>query len=156
MSKVDFSQQSDSELLATYSELMEELRQRQLIRTSNNPVADYAEKFTIECLGLRGMGKEQKGFDAVDAKGRKYQIKGRRLTRHNSSRQLGVIRNLKERLFDYLIAVIFNEAFGVQEIWKIPYDFVARNSKFSKLQNGYIFFAKPDVLAANKGVTRIR
>lgn len=156
MSKFDFSQQSDSELLATYSELMEELRRRQVIRTSNNPVADYAEKVAIEYLNLRGVGKEQKGFDAVDAQGRKYQIKGRRLTRHNSSRQLSVIRNLKERLFDYLIAVIFDEAFGIQEIWKIPHEFVAENSTFSELQNGHIFFAEPDVLAANKGVMRIR
>lgn len=156
MRKFDFSQQSDSELLATYSELMEELRRRQVIRSSNNPVADYAEKVAIERLNLEGVGKEQKGFDAVDAQGRKYQIKGRRLTRHNSSRQLGVIRNLNERLFDYLIAVIFDEAFGVQEIWKIPHEFVAENCTFSELQNGHIFFAEPDVLAVNKGVMRIR
>jgi hypothetical protein len=68
MSKFDFSQQSDSELLVTCSELMEELRSRQVIRTSNNPVADYAEKVAIECLNLRGVSKEQKGFDATNTK----------------------------------------------------------------------------------------
>ena len=103
MSHPNFSHQTDSELLATYSELMEELRQRKVIRTSNNPVADYAEKVAIESLNLSAVNKEQKGFDAVDSQGRKYQIKGRRLTRHNASRQLGVIRNLNQRLFDYLI-----------------------------------------------------
>ncbi|OGO24781.1 MAG: hypothetical protein A2Z28_01440 [Chloroflexi bacterium RBG_16_51_9] len=151
----DFSHQTDNELLATYSELMEELRQRQVIRTNNNPVADYAEKVAIESLNLSAVGKEQKGFDAVDRKGRKYQIKGRRLTRHNSSRQLGVIRNLDERLFDYLIAVIFDEAFGVKEIWQIPQAFVTRYATLSQHQNGHIFFADPNTLTTGKGVTRI-
>lgn len=52
--------------------------------------------------------------------------------------------------------MIFNEAFGVQEIWKIPREFVAENSTFSEHQNGHIFFVEPDVLAVNKGVMRIR
>jgi hypothetical protein len=36
------------ELLQLYCDLMEELRERQLVRTNNNPVADYAEKVAIE------------------------------------------------------------------------------------------------------------
>jgi len=151
----DFSKESDSELLAAYSELMEELRQRNIIRTSNNPVADYAEKVAAERLSLTQVGKEEKGFDAVDAQGYRYQIKGRRITKHNSSRQLSVIRNLSQRLFDYLIAVIFDESFKVKEIWKIPYEFVKEHSRFSEHQNGHIFYAKPEILAPGKGVKRI-
>lgn len=156
MSNFDFSHQSDGELLATYSELMEELRRRQVVRTSNNPAADYAEKIAMQRLTLIQVGKEQKGFDAVDAQGCKYQIKGRRLTRHNSSRQLSVIRNLNEHLFDYLVAVIFDEVFAVQEIWKIPHRFIVDHSTFSQHQNGHILFADPDVLAAGEGVTRVQ
>jgi hypothetical protein len=118
---------------------MEELRRRNIIRTSNNPVADYAEKVAVERLGLKQVGKEQKGFDAVDAQGYRYQIKGRRITKHNSSRQLSVIRNLNERLFDYLIAVIFDEFFEIKEIWKIPYEFVKERSRLSEHQNGCVF-----------------
>ena len=151
----DFSKDNDSELLVAYSQLMEELRRRSIVRTSNNPVADYAEKVAVERLGLEQVGKEEKGFDAVDAQGHKYQIKGRRITRHNQSRQLSVIRNLSERLFDYLIAVIFDESFGVKEIWKIPYEFVKECSKPSKHQNGHIFHAKPEVLTLGDGVKRI-
>jgi len=151
----DFSKENDSELLATYSELMEELRQRNIIRTSNNPVADYAEKVAVERLSLKQVGKEEKGFDAVDAQGYRYQIKGRRITKHNSSRQLSVIRNLNERLFDYLIAVIFGEFFEVKEIWKIPYEFVKKHGRLSEHQNGHIFYAKPEILTLGKGVKRI-
>ena len=151
----DFSKESDSELLAAYSELMEELRQRAIIRTSNNPVEDYAEKVAVERLRLKQVGKEEKGFDAVDAQGYRYQIKGRRITKHNPSRQLSVIRNLSERLFDYLIAVIFEESFEVKEIWEIPYEFVKENSRFSEHQNGHIFYAEPEILTLGEGVKRI-
>lgn len=143
-------------LLKLYADLMEELRNRELIRSSNNPVADYAEKVAVESLSLSRVGKEERGYDALDKQQKKYQIKGRRITRHNKSRQLGVIRNLYEKLFDYLVAVIFNEDFSVQEIWKVPYQFVKENSRFSEHQNGHIFLAKADQLAQGKGVERIR
>ena len=155
MRNFDFSKENDSKLLAAYSELMEELRRRNMIRTNNNPVADYAEKVAVERLSLKQVGKEQKGFDAVDAQGYRYQIKGRRITKHNSSRQLSVIRNLSERLFDYLIAVIFDESFKVEGIWKIPYEFVKEHSKLSEHQNGHILYAKPEILTLGEGVKRI-
>ena len=146
----------EQRLLKLYSELMEELRDGELIRTSNNPVADYAEKVAVEYMGLIRLGKEERGYDAVGKNKRRYQIKGRRVTKHNGSRQLGVIRNLDEKLFDYLIAVIFNEDFSENEIWKVPYRFVKENSRFSKHQNGHILIANPELLSAGKGVERIR
>lgn len=145
----------DLELLGLYAELMEELRQRDVLRTNNNPVADYAEKVTVETMKLRRSGKEEKGYDAIDSKGNKYQIKGRRITRHNGSRQLGVIRNLDEKLFNFLIAVIFNEKFQVLEMWKIPHKFIKGNSRWSKYVNGHIFHAKPKVLKYGEGVERL-
>lgn len=156
LTNFDFSKGSDSELLTAYSELMEELRQRNIVRTSNNPVADYAEKVAVERLRLKQVGKEEKGFDALDVQGYRYQIKGRRITKHNSSRQLSVIRNLGDRLFDYLVAVIFDESFKVKEIWTIPYEFVKEYSRHSAHQNGHIFHAKPEILTLGKGVKRIQ
>lgn len=146
----------EQRLLKLYSELMEELRDRELIRSSNNPVADYAEKIAVEYMGLTRVGKEERGYDAVDRNKRKYQIKGRRTTRHNGSRQLGVMRDLDQKLFDYLVAVIFDEDFSVNEIWKVPYRFVKENSRFSKHQNGHILFANTVLLSKGKGVDRIR
>lgn len=143
-------------LLRLYSDLMEELRSRELVRSSNNPAADYAEKVAVERLGLTRASKEERGYDAVDDNRMKYQVKGRRVTRHNNSRQLGVIRNLDEYLFDYLIAIIFNEDFTVKEIWKIPHQFIEGNSSYSSLQNGHIFIANPDLLSRGKDVERIR
>lgn len=147
---------NEQTLLRLYSELMEELRDRELIRTSNNPVADYAEKIAVEYMGLTRLGKEERGYDAVDKNKKRYQIKGRRITRHNSSRQLGVIRDFDDKLFNYLIAVIFNDDFSVAEIWKVPYQFVKKHSRFSKHVNGNMFIANPGLLATGRGVERIR
>ena len=58
---------ADEELLHLYGRLMEELRQRELVRSSNNPVSDYAEKIVCERLKLSLMGKSRKGYDAIDA-----------------------------------------------------------------------------------------
>lgn len=146
---------SEKELLQMYATLIDEFRDRHIIRSSNNPVADYAEKVAEEYLGLRRVGKEEKGYDAVDNRGNRYQVKGRRITRYNKSRQLNVIRNLDERLFDFLIVVIFHEDFSVSEIWRIPHQFVKQEAKWSDHQNGYIFYAIPKVLAAGRGISRV-
>lgn len=82
--------------------------------------------------------------------GDKYQIKSRRLTKHNRSRQLGVIRNLDQKLFDYLIAVIFNEFLIPQEIWQIPIDMIPKYAKFSEHQNGHILILAGSILQDKK------
>ena len=152
---MDLKSLNDKELLQFYARLMEELRDRKLIRSSNNPVSDYAEKIVCEKLKLSLAGKSSKGYDAIDENtGTKYQIKARRLTSHNRSRQLGVIRNLGQNPFDYLIAVIFNESFEPIEIWQIPLETIRKYARYSKHQNGHILVLTGNVLQ-DKTVTPI-
>lgn len=100
-----------SDLVALYAHVMEELRRRGVTRSSNNPVADYAEYLCEKALSLTRTEKSAKGFDATDSAGTRYQIKGRRLTAYNASRQLGVLRELEDNPFDYLAGVLFREDF---------------------------------------------
>jgi hypothetical protein len=147
MVKLSLENYNDKELLRLYCDLMEELRQRNLIRSSNNPVSDYAEKIVSEIMKLDLERGSNKGYDAIDRKtGLKFQIKARRMTKHNKSRQLGVIRNLDQNLFDYLVAVIFNEYLEPQEIWQIPRGIIPTHSRFSKHQNGHILILAGDIL----------
>jgi len=143
------------ELLSLYSELMEELRRRGLTRTNNNPVADYAEKVVTEYLDLRQASKEAKGYDATDDENVRYQIKGRRITRHNKSRQAGVIRNLDDKLFDFLIAAVFDESFNLMEMWKIPHSVIKRYARWSNQLNGYVLQLRGGLLL-DPMVERIR
>jgi len=152
---IDLKNLEKRDLLQLYGRLMEELRQRKLIRSSNNPVSDYAEKIVCEKLKLSIQGKSSKGYDAIDEKsGIKYQIKARRVTSHNKSRQLGVIRNLDQKLFDYLIAVIFDESFKPIEIWRIPREAIPKYARYSQHQNGHILILTGKVLE-DKTATRL-
>lgn len=115
----NFNKLSVHQLLVTFGVVLEELKARGVVKTRNNPVADYAERLVSEKLGL-SVTSSNAGFDAIDVKGVRYQIKSRRLSDVNKSRQLGVIRNLEKKGFDFLIGVIFDSEFAVLEAYKIP------------------------------------
>ena len=46
--------------------------------------------------------------------GRKFEIKGRRPTPENSSRQLSALRDLDEKPFNFLVGILFDEDFSVR------------------------------------------
>jgi hypothetical protein len=133
---------------------MQELRARKLIRSSNSVTSDYGEYVAARRIGLRLVSKNTKGYDAVDNHNLRYQIKSRRPTRYNKSKQLGVIRKIDSRPFDFLIAVVFNEDFSSKQIWKIPIRIVKKHSKFSELQNGHIFVLNNNV-TRERGVVKV-
>lgn len=111
-------------LLRLFAETLEELRRRDLVRSSNNPVADYAERIAAHALTQRLIGKSGSGHDGEDASGKRYQVKGRRVTVHNASRQLSFIRNLDAKPFDYLVGIIFNAEFRVHRACIVPFEVV--------------------------------
>lgn len=119
---------TDEELAKAWAHCMRALRERDLVRTANTPVGDYAERIACARLGLERKGFSEKSVDAIDADGVRYQIKGRRLTPDNPSRQLGAIRDIEQKPFDVLLAVFFNEELDLLEIWKIPCEVVAEAS----------------------------
>src|SRR3990172_5027999 len=113
-----------SELLRLYANVLRELQRRQIIRSKNNPVADYAEYLVGKALRLRTVTKSTKGYDLVGTDGTRYEVKARRLTPDNESRQLSFIRGLKERHFAYLAGVLFEEDFSVLRACLIPIEIV--------------------------------
>src|SRR4051812_29061458 len=110
---------SDSDLAKAWSLLMREFRRRELVRSSNNPVADMAEALVAAHFGGIRAPKGARGWEVAGPDGLRFQVKSRRLTPENKSRLLGQIRSLEAREFDYLIAVLFDEALVVREIWSI-------------------------------------
>lgn len=128
------------ELLKLRAELDEELRRRGVVRSSNI-VGDYGEWIVCERFGWKmAESQAQKSYDCTDNGGTRYQVKTRRITSRNKSRQLGVIRSFD---FDYLIAVILNEDYSPQEIWKFPVNLVQQYGNWSELQAGWITHCKP-------------
>lgn len=151
MTLPDFTSLTTTELLATHSAVLNELQHRNVIRSKNNPTGDYAEWLVSTKLGFTLESNSAKGFDATDLQGRRYQIKGRRVTPENKSTQLGVIRNLDGKDFDFLVGVIFDETWQVCYAAKIPYQTVHLLATFRPHINGHIMhlratiFDMPDV-----------
>ncbi len=84
-------------------------------------------------------------MDAVGPDGTRYQIKGRRMTRHNKSRQLSAIRNLGGSHFDVIAGVLFNEDYSVLRAALVPRSVVVDRAKFVEHTNSHKFLLRDDV-----------
>ena len=142
----DWSNYSDKQLLSAYCSLMAALRDRGVVRSSNNPVADYTESLVSRALGLSLESQSQAGYDALDSDGRRYQIKGRRLTSHNTSPQLSAIRNLDKKPFDLLAAVAYDANLSVLYAALIPISIVSDLSRYTSHTNSHTLIFKRSVL----------
>jgi hypothetical protein len=129
---------TDDEVAKAWAKCMRRLRVRGLVRTSNTPVGDYAERMCCQHLGLERKDFSEKSVDAVDRHGVRYQIKSRRLTPENPSRQLGAIRDIEQNPFDVLLAVFFDEDLDLKEIWSVPCD-VVREAEYIARTNSTRF-----------------
>jgi hypothetical protein len=131
-------------LLQNYGLILEELRRRGVIRSSNAPLGDYAEFLFSKAFDWQLQSNSKAGYDATAKNGDKFQIKSRRLTRHNKSRQLSFIRRLPEKHFDYLAGILFNEDFNIFRAALIPHRLIEPRSRFSKHSNGWLFLLKDE------------
>jgi len=136
---------SSQELLDLFSQVLVELRRRGTIRSTNNPVADYAEYLVAEALSLTLAPKSTTGYDAVDAQGRRYEIKGRRPTDGNKSRQLSAIRGLEQQHFSYLAGVLIRENFSVHRACLIPVGIVKQIAVYRSHVNAWIIHLRDSV-----------
>lgn len=117
------------ELFKIYNKVIFELKELGVIRSKNNPVGDYGEFLAEKIFGLTRAAKDSKGYDLIDNEGKKYQVKTRRPTPDNPSRQLGGFRDLDENLFDSCLAIILSPEFEPKEIWEIPHGIICRYAR---------------------------
>lgn len=145
------------ELLLLHSELLEELRERGVLRSANNPTGDLAEYLFCKAFGWDQANNSVKSFDAVDAENTRFQIKGRRLHARNKSRQMSAIRSLEG--FDVLAAVLFDESYCVARAALIPTDVVKSESTYIRHTNSYNFLLRDsiwDILGVEDVTDRLR
>jgi hypothetical protein len=126
------------DLLGLYSDILIELCERGVLRSVNNPAADYAEYLVAKALHLTPAPKSTKGYDAVGQDGKRYEIKARRLTRRSRPTRFSAIRKLEENHFDFLVAVLFDEHFFVQRALVLPREHVTRQAFWQAHVNGWI------------------
>ena len=133
----DLASRPTAELFSLFANLMNELMARNIIRSTNNPVADYAEYLVSRALHLTLNGMSTAGYDAEDDMGRRYQIKSRRLTPKNRSTHLGQMRGLDQKKFAFLVGVRFREDFTVERAVVIPHEVVMGIAKYHKHTNSW-------------------
>jgi len=126
-------------LLQVHTFVIDELRERKIVRSSNSPLGDYAEHVFEKAFHWKLENNAASGHDAVDMNGLRYQIKGRRITTHNPSRQLSFLRRLPEKKFDFLAAALFNADYSVYRAALVPHVVLEPRSRFSKYTNGWLF-----------------
>ena len=147
----DLTGLSAQALLVLQAAVIDEFRRRGIARTGNGPLGDYAETLFARAFGWTLEANSAAGHDATDAAGIRYQIKGRRVTAATPSRQLGAIRQLPERPFDYLAAVLFDGKFDILRAVLIPVVLVIDVAKPSKHTNSWRVMLSDRLIAA-KGV----
>jgi hypothetical protein len=130
---------SSQALLALHAQIIEVLRDRKILRTSNNPVGDLAEHLFCKAYELQQETNSKAGVDAIGPDGIRYQIKGRKCLPQDKSRQLSAIRNLADADFDYLVGIIFSPNYSVYRAALIPYAIVKRLAKQQTHTNSHRF-----------------
>ena len=142
-SLVDLTNLSLRSLLGLHAAIVEELRLRGVVRSTNNPTGDLAEYLFCRAFSWQQESNSKRGFDARDSGGTRYQIKGRRPHRRNKSRQLSAIRDLDG--FDTLAAVLFDDKYRVWRAALIPNAVVRERCTFVERTNSYKFVLTDDV-----------
>ena len=141
----DLTQLSPAALLALHAKISEELRKRGITRSSNNPVGDLAEHLFCKAFGWDQASNSNANLDAIGPDGKTYQIKGRRITHHNNSRQLSAIRELKGKNFDFLAGVLFEEDYSILRAAIIPHAIVMANSTYVERTNSHRFLLRDEI-----------
>ena len=135
--KVNLKKFTEKELLQLQGNVTNELIDRGVVRTQNNPLGDYTEWLVSEALNLKLEANSKAGYDATGSNGVRIQIKGRRVTPKNKSRQLSAIRNYEEKDFDELIAVIYSENFDVIEAYQMPHEVIGQYASYAAHSNAH-------------------
>lgn len=137
---------SIKELLCLQAAVTDELKERKVVRTKNNPIGDYTEWLVAKALDLDLQANSKAGYDGIDKNGLRVQIKGRRVTASNKSRQLSAIRKYAEKDFDILVVVIYNESFEVVDALLIPHEVVGEYASYREHVNAHILSLKGPIL----------
>ena len=138
----DLESMSVVELLQTADHVVDELMRRKVVRTRNKPIGDYTEWLVCNQLGLQIQHNSKAGYDAIDADGTKYQIKGRQCDK--TKVQFSVIRNLDQCDFDVAIAVAYNKDFSMRFAAKIPHHLISELATYRKHVNGHVLILGED------------
>lgn len=113
---LNFENLDDAKLMEALRQLAQEWKRRFKRRLGVTP--ELAEFYACQKLDLTRMPPENRGFDAIDRSGRRYQIKGRSPDRGDTVNPQGRIGRFVNFDFDYALLVIIDSDLQCREIWR--------------------------------------
>ena len=134
----EFQNINDEKLIAMYGNVVQELRNRRIIRTKN-VVGDLGERFVIDYYtntasleNLKDAPPSTKSIDAMGENGNRYAIKS------ITGNLTGVFYGLPhkdssdepDQLFDYLLIVIFSDSYQVEAIYELTWKQFLKHKKW--------------------------
>ena len=137
---------TNEQLLIDYAKVLDELIERNVLRTRNNPVADYAEYLVQEKMKCSLQPNSKSCYDAIDSIGNRIQIKSRRWNDNRQSKHLGIIRNLHDKKFDQLVVIFFDNGFDVKKAYQMDHKTVVKYAKENEHQHGHILILNNKIL----------
>ena len=139
----DFSLSGVSRLPA---QLGDELRERGGLRSATGPFEDLAVRLFCSAFGWARAATAHDGYDACDAAGQRYLVRGCRITLFDGSRRLSPIRNLPSAPFSMLAGAMFDVRNNVLNAGLVPLDVVAEHAVFHRAVNAHILHLSDDGL----------
>lgn len=135
VTSIDLTQLTVGELLTTYAGILDELRDRGLIRTKNAPVGDLAEyACAIAYCGELAKNSE-KSYDLVADDGRRVQVKVRNVDGSTSPSQ--VFSPIRSFGFDVCVFILVNDD-HVSTAWEWTAEDVRAHGQHRTHTNGTI------------------
>ena len=126
----------------------DELRRREIVRSTNNPVSDYCELLFCKAFGWKREENAASEYDAIDEQDTRYLIKARRIAPtgpSGQSRQLSAIRNLDNLPFDFLAGLLVDEDFQVIRAVLVPVAVVWQLATYVAYTNSWRFLLRDSV-----------
>lgn len=118
-------------LLDGYLSARTALKEAGVLKSDRTIQSDYAEWLVARRLHLRLMQSSvQAGYDAVDARGRTYQVKAR-VVRSLAATTSFDFRSF-EHSFDFLVGVFLDDQLNLLGMIKVPFSVVAEISQSNK------------------------
>lgn len=113
---LNFENLDDAELVEALRQLAQEWKRR--FGRGLGVTPELAELYACQKLGLRRMPSGNRGFDAIDQEGKRYQIKGRAPNRGDIVNPAGRVGRFVNFDFDYALLVILDGDLRCREIWR--------------------------------------
>jgi hypothetical protein len=147
---VNIEDMGDADLLRHFGDVMTELRDRKLVRSANNPVADLAESLVADYYGgTVSDNKSEKSYDVAVGDDR-LQVKGIRMTQKGRT----TLSAIRSHAFTALVAVVFEPDFTPREALYVPLEVVQQYQGWSSTWKAHRLSVTKK-LANDPRVTRI-